>query len=89
MATFKIKKKLSACCGSFTQTLNIYYFIVLICLNIQCKKQIYNNTCKCKTILNKKKRIYKEMIKNIYTKLKRQIWGGGGGRKNSSCFATM
>lgn len=24
------------------------------------------------------KRIYKEMIKNIYTKLKRQIWGGGG-----------
>lgn len=27
------------------------------------------------------KRIYKEMIKNIYTKLKRQIWGGGGGEK--------
>lgn len=35
------------------------------------------------------KRIYKEMIKNIYTKQKRQIWAGGGERKNSSCFATM
>lgn len=31
--------------------------------------------------IEQKKRIYKEMIKNIYTKQKRQIWGGGGEKK--------
>lgn len=31
--------------------------------------------------IEQKKRIYKEMIKNIYTKQNRQIWAGGGGRE--------
>lgn len=38
--------------------------------------------------IEQKKRIYKEMIKKIYTQNKKEKLGGGE-RKNSSCFATM